>query len=421
MAGLGHIEARPRVAVAVSGGPDSLALTILADRWARARGGEVMALSVDHRLRRESGGELAQVHDWLSRRGIRHEIVVWDDPKPRAGIQAAARAARYRLLAAWCRAHGCLHLLAGHQREDQAETHLIRRRAGSGAAGLAGMSAVRQLDGVLLLRPLLGIARARLAAFLEAEGQPWLSDPSNRDPAYERSRLRADGARSAIPDLETVLADVAEYGRRRIADEHAVAALFARASALHPGGFARLDPAPLLAAPEPLAEAALAALAATIGGDGRPLRRARVARLLAALRAPVPAGRTLGGCRFLPWRGSILVCPEIAAAAPPITLAPGESRLWDCRIAAMLPADAAAPVQIGCLGRAGVAALNRCARDLDCPAVPPLIRASLPAAWDAGGLVCVPALGWRRADAVVPQLCFRALTPLVRAGFTVVC
>src|SRR5207237_5098138 len=189
---IGGFERHPFVAVAVSGGPDSLALTILADRWAREHGGRLIALTVDHRLRPESAEEVRIVSGWLAARGISHHVLVWTDTKPATGIQEAARAARYRLLAGWCREQGCLHLLTAHHREDQAETHLIRRRAGSSVDGLAGMSAVREMAGVRLVRPLLTVPKARLIALLEAERQPFLSDPSNRNPIFERARLRLD-------------------------------------------------------------------------------------------------------------------------------------------------------------------------------------------------------------------------------------
>src|SRR5579859_7234462 len=130
LSAIGGFEPRPFIAIAVSGGPDSLALTILADRWARERGGSAVALTVDHRLRPESAEEADTVGCWLAARGIAHTALVWDGPKPATGIQEAARAARYRLLAEWCAVEGCLHLLTAHQREDQAETHLIRQRAG---------------------------------------------------------------------------------------------------------------------------------------------------------------------------------------------------------------------------------------------------------------------------------------------------
>src|SRR5439155_7478782 len=133
-------------------------------------GGEAWALTVDHRLRPESAVEAQTVAEWLAPRAIPHEVLVWADKKPASGIQEAARAARYRLLAGWCRERGCLHLLTAHHREDQAETHLIRRRAGSGVDGLAGMSAVREMAGVRLVRPLLSVPKARLVALLAAEG-----------------------------------------------------------------------------------------------------------------------------------------------------------------------------------------------------------------------------------------------------------
>src|SRR5207248_7708151 len=104
------------IAVAVSGGPDSLALAILGQRWAKARGGSVVALSVDHRLRPESRAETRQVARWLRARAILHHILVWKrvGPRPEAGLQAAARTARYGLLADWCRKRGVLHLALAH-------------------------------------------------------------------------------------------------------------------------------------------------------------------------------------------------------------------------------------------------------------------------------------------------------------------
>src|SRR5579884_899348 len=287
--GLARFEARPFVAVATSGGPDSLALTILADRWARMRGGEIRALSVDHRLRPESATELRLLGAWLRRRGIRHEILVWTGGKPTTGVEEAARAARYALLAAWCRAQGCLHLLLAHHREDQIETYLIRRRANSGPLGLAGMSAIRELAPCRLLRPLLGFPRARLSALLAAERQPAIADPSNRDPAFARARLRAD-PRSAAED-ECLSAEIRAHGGMRRVREDARDRLLAGAVALHPAGFAMLDAELLSAAPETV-EAALAALVMTIGGGRYPPRRARVARLGEALAAGAARGRS---------------------------------------------------------------------------------------------------------------------------------
>jgi len=138
---LGPYEPALRLAVGVSGGPDSMALALLADAWARARGGRVLALIVDHGLRPASMGEATRVAGWLAARGLETRVLPWLGEKPERGIQAAARAARHALLEAACRDAGILHLLLAHQREDQAETVLLRRAAQSGADGLAAMAA----------------------------------------------------------------------------------------------------------------------------------------------------------------------------------------------------------------------------------------------------------------------------------------
>src|ERR1700735_4216205 len=159
---LGCFEPGPPLAVAVSGGADSLALTLLADRWARARNGRITALTVDHRLRPDSSTEAAWLGRTLEAQGIRHELLVWPGPYPSRGLQAAARAARYRLLGAWARSSGMLHLLPANHQDDQAEPLLLRLGRGSGLAGLAGMAPVVEDGHVRLLRPLLRVPGVRV-------------------------------------------------------------------------------------------------------------------------------------------------------------------------------------------------------------------------------------------------------------------
>jgi tRNA(Ile)-lysidine synthase len=416
LSGIGGFEPRPLIAVGVSGGPDSLALAMLAHRWAQARGGEAWALIVDHGLRPESAVEADTVGNWLVALGIPHAVLVWRDEKPVTGIQEAARAARYRLLAEWCAARGCLHLLTAHHREDQAETYAIRRRAGSGGDGLAGMTAVRELAGVRLVRPLLGVPKARLKAFLAAEGQQYLDDPSNRNPVFERSRLRLE---TRGEEIDAALAAVGANAAARIRREGGLAALLARAVSLHPAGFALID-LELIAAADGLGELALGRIASTLGGAAYPIRRERLARLRRAFREAPMRARTLGGCRFVPWRGRVLALREAARTAPPLSLTPGEAVLWDKRFAATLPATAPGPVSIGALGAEGVITLGHEPIDDGNP-LPRLAYPALPAVWDDNGLAAVPHLCWRRATTVcVPALTFRPLVSLSSAGFTVV-
>ncbi len=294
MARLGPFERAPHLAVAVSGGPDSLALTLLLAEWAHSRNGRVDALTVDHRLRAESTTEAEQVGRWLaSLPGVTHRILAWSGPKPDSGIQAAAREARYRLLSAYCRDHAILHLCVAHHRDDQAETHRLRAGHGSGTIGLAGMSAVRPLDGVRLLRPLLGVGKAELLALLAAREQPWISDPSNSNPAFERVRLRATA------EVETPAQDIAalhRLGLERQRLENAAASILAERLLVHPTGWAELA---LDAFPE-TASAGLAFgwVLQSLGGNDYPVSEERRLEALARIRAEAAADFTLGGCHL---------------------------------------------------------------------------------------------------------------------------
>ena len=201
------LKSAPALLLAVSGGPDSSALMLLAARWRAklARGPKLYAATVDHRLRPESRGEARAVGKLAKRLGIPHRTLPWTGRKPATGLQAAARAARYRLLARAARALGARHIVTGHTLDDQAETVLLRMARGSGLTGLCAMiretplaeraDAVRsgrrrKDDPLLIVRPLLEISKARLMATLDAGAITFADDPSNRDPRFTRARLR---------------------------------------------------------------------------------------------------------------------------------------------------------------------------------------------------------------------------------------
>jgi tRNA(Ile)-lysidine synthase len=416
MARLGPFESRPFLAVAVSGGADSLALLILAERWARERGGRVAALTVDHRLREAAAGEAASVARFCAARGIGHETLTLAAPRGGGNVEAAAREARYARLAAWCLARGSLHLLVAHHREDQAETVLLRLARGSGVDGLAAMAPVRELPECRLLRPLLGVPRARLRALLAAEGVTDRAvDPMNADPRFARARLRRAAAllESAGLSPERLAATAARLGDARAALEADVADLLARAVAIDPAGYAWLDPAPLARAPREIRLRALARVVTTVSGRRYP---PRYDRLLAAA-SGLTAARTLGGCRLVPRDGRILVCREAAAAAGPEALAPGRRVLWDGRFLVALAAGAPDGLTIGALGRE---TLPEPVRGL----VPAPARAALPALRDEAGVVAVPPLGFfaagQRSERLLAAFSFQPARTLASAGFTVV-
>jgi tRNA(Ile)-lysidine synthase len=186
----------PTLVLAVSGGPDSTALMLLAARWraSLARGPKLIAVTVDHGLRVESKKEARAVAKLARRLGVTHRIVRWTGKKPSTGLQQAARTARYKLLAAAAKRAGAPAIVTAHTLDDQAETMLIRLTRGSGLTGLAGMRRRRPMPEVrsdlTLVRPLLGTPKSRLIATLAAENIPFVEDPSNRDPRFTRARLR---------------------------------------------------------------------------------------------------------------------------------------------------------------------------------------------------------------------------------------
>lgn len=425
MAAFAPFERQPHLAVAVSGGGDSMALALLAQDWAQRRGGKITALTVDHGLRPEAAAEAAQVARWCAARGIDHEILRCVGlGAVRSGIQAAARAARYALLEAWCREHGVLHLLVAHQREDQAETVAIRNARGSALDGLAGMAAVSERAAVRLLRPLLPVARAALRQFLAARGQGWIEDPSNRNPAFTRVQIRDALGRAAAGSSQAYLAPTAaRLGRGRAAREAEDARRLARWATLDPWGFAWLDPA-AFNGPEALGMKALGALLATVGGTDYPPRRERLERLYAELAAGREGGRTLGGCLVARRRGRILICREPAAVAAPLAVAPGTAAYWDRRFQIELDAAAPAGLRLGALGTAAATILRaRPAAVLE--RIPAAARASLPALHDAKGVVAVPALGYfdenrKEATMAAYRIRFRPCRSLTGAGFTIV-
>ncbi len=179
--------------LAVSGGPDSTALLILAARWRAGlkRGPKLLAVTVDHGLRPESAREARAVKRMATRLGVRHRTLRWSGAKPATGLQEAARTARYRLLAAAAKAVGARHILVAHTSDDQAETVLIRLLHGSGLSGLAAMARETPLNGLTVVRPLLELPKTRLMATVEAVGTPFVDDPSNRDPRFLRVRVRS--------------------------------------------------------------------------------------------------------------------------------------------------------------------------------------------------------------------------------------
>ncbi|MDX1292136.1 MAG: tRNA lysidine(34) synthetase TilS [Hyphomonas sp.] len=311
------------VGIAVSGGSDSLALLVLAQDWAQRAGRELVAFTVDHRLRPEAADEARHVGRICAQRGIPHETLVWDAPVSK---QALARRARHGLMARALRQRGGNRLLLGHTADDQCETFLMRARQGSTWYGLAGMQAVSlspawpEGQGVLLARPLLSRSRAALQTVLKDRGIGWIEDPSNRNPVYERVRMRAllqdqAGLKSRILACQDRLQAL------RTLEERLIGRWMASNVTQDAAGGFRLDVSGL---PPQRLERALGLMLQIAGGREVPPRRDAVEPLAARLMADAPfQGATLGGVLVYRRQGQVILSaePGIAGAAADPALA----------------------------------------------------------------------------------------------------
>ena len=296
------VAAGERIAVATSGGPDSLALLSLADA---AFPGRVTALTVDHRLRSEAAAEAASVAAQCAARGLPHVTLVREGGDFTSNIQARARAARYALM-------GYGLLLTAHHADDQAETLLMRLNRASGSYGLAAIRPARRLQpGVMLVRPLLAVRKADLAALAAADAWQQVDDPTNRDPRHDRTAMRAFLAATPALAVTALAASAAHLAAD--AEALAWAADLAWAGRVQEAdGRLLVDAGGLPAA---LVQRLLASAVETLAG--RPARGSEIARLAARLGAG--ATGTLAGIVARPgtiWQLSVTRPPQTGGKKP---------------------------------------------------------------------------------------------------------
>lgn len=435
----------PLLVLAVSGGVDSMALMhVVAESLAKPKRAHVLVATVDHALRPESADEARFVADEAHKLGLRHVTLVWQGAKPATGIQEAARAARYQLLADACRDQRATdtRLVTAHTLDDQAETVLMRLARGSGIEGLSGMSSADVLpvgsDGhsgtpaIGLRRPLLRIAKARLIATLRARGLAWREDPSNENPAFERVRIRK--AMPLLAELGLTAEAIARSASRIAVARDAVrdATLCALGDAtlvrVDPLGFVDLDrdlwSFGARGLPEAVQLRVLAAVIACVGGLQRLLSLhslEAVAREVFVHRSPTaaPFAATLGLTKLTWMKSGLRVQREAGRnPPPPMTLVPGQKGIWDNRFDVMVNAEAGRALQVRPLAREGLQWLRTEGH------VPPDVTVdvlqTVPGLWDGPTLVAAPPLAqwWiRYADAAAAAPHREALDRLGEAHF----
>lgn len=365
------------LALAVSGGSDSIALMHLAAAWPRHP--PLSVLTVDHGLRAEAAAEAQAVAQAAAELGLAHVTLRWQGEKPASGLQAAARQARYDLMCDWCRGNGATALLTAHTLDDQAETVLMRLSRTTSIDSLGGIPPHGAWQGVAIFRPLLGQRRQALRDWLAARGVTWTDDPSNDDPRFERVRIRRK-----LPQLTAAgitaerLAGLADVWRALSGEVWALAERWiATHVEVHREAYASLPLAPFSALPELAQSRVLGLLIARFGGGTRP----EPAELDHLRRSLAAAGdrRTLGGAAIVRRKAALLVGREAGRMVRQDLVMPerGEAD-WDGRFRLAAPPGSV------------VRAAGKVPELARAPHVPAFVWASLPA-------VRVPSGAWSLA------------------------
>lgn len=364
-------DSRAPLAVALSGGSDSLALALMAAAWAERHRRRLLVLTVDHGLRPESAGWTKICAGHARRLGADFQALSWRGDKPLTGLPAAARAARHALLADAARQAGASVILMGHTADDLAESAAMRAAGATtpDAREWSPSPAWPQGRGVFLLRPLLDQRRAALRDWLAARGETWIEDPANSDLRFARARARAAGA--PPPPPAPPAPDLRDLGHATVEGID--------------GGLT-LPRLALRSATPDAARAFAAACALSAAGTSRPPRGDRLARLTDQLRGMTPVVATLAGARIeaddepLAWRREP---GEFRRGHRPILrLAPGETAVWDGRFE--ITADRA--LEIAPLDGRTASLAEPSARALR--QVGASARGALPTLETANGLVC---------------------------------
>lgn len=342
---LNVLNAMRHVALAVSGGSDSMALLRLVAAWSTSRVDppRLSVLTVDHGLRDESASDARQVAAWTRDLGLPHHTLMWTGAKPRTGLQSKARKARYDLMVAWCRANDADAILTGHTRDDQAETVLMRLARTKSPASLSGIPAVGQWDGVVLVRPLLALGRQSLRDQLQTIGQAWIDDPSNVDPRFERVRIRRQLAAQVPREISAGrLAHLSVIATR-------VDGLLDRCAGQWINFWLREDDAGVCFAPLAsldglpplLQQRILAGIVGHYGGGALKPEAAELARLCSWLFEGTTARCTLGGAVVGKRKSTFWVTRETARIdSRPVVLENGHEIIWDGRFAITGPGGA---------------------------------------------------------------------------------
>lgn len=375
-----------------------MALLLLTSVWARATNSIIVALTVNHNLRAEAASEAKQVAKWCAARNIEHHTLNWlHEQPPTTAIQSSAREARYLLMSNWCKDKAIKYLLTAHHQGDQAETLFFRLARGSGLLGLAAILPVSNKNGITLLRPLLTTSKTRLIATLQQHGQEWIEDPSNQNPQYTRVAIRKQLENIIASDsdfLERITTLTRKLQHFRAGVENYIKNELAENAIISPLGYAVIN------LKNPISAEAFSYLLQIISGNEYPPRSEKLARFYTQIyenkntNSPLKKRSFFGLIFELAADNSLLIYREEKAIQPAISIAAGNSVMWDKRF--LLASNTQLTARA--LGTDGIKLINSQAAHLLNQLIKSGIKKSvlktLPSFWHLEELVTVPHIGY---------------------------
>ncbi len=388
-----------KIGLAISGGPDSMALAHLMHAWAKKHGVQVHGFHVDHQLRPSSSLEAASVVQWLAEMDISCDVLVWHHGDLRRKTQAHARQARHVLIAELAKKKGITQVFLGHHLNDQIETFLLRLECGSGVSGLSGMQSVAHMQNLTLLRPLLTVPKKKLQEAVIQKKLPFIDDPSNHNEEFARVRMRklAHVMQEYGFDPGRLGRTVSKISETNAAMSYMMHEVIDRHATYHDAGYISVAATPLDLLPKALVLRVLDGIIRGMSGQLYPVRYQRLARCYDKLiKGDTLAATTLGHCYIKKRRKTFLFCREAHYVEKEITLrTPGQYR-WDERFWVDLLDTYEVPsgITVGPLGYEGWKQISTyCRSDL-----PSYIVYTLPAIWLHNRVIAQPHLGFGRVE-----------------------
>ena len=405
-------EINPKIAVAVSGGSDSLALVLLAKNWTRIYGGSVIGVTVDHSLRDNSYKEALVVKRQLKKLKIQHEIIKYRGPKPKSKIQELARNYRYKLLANFCEKNNIFHLLVGHHSLDQKETCLMRSWRDSGFIGMAGMSAIREFNCFRLLRPILNLDPNDLKKYLLANKISWIEDESNKNNLFFRVK-----ARNYLSENNWKVDKL--VAKKRINFEKLMSKYFALNAEVNQLGFVKFNFNQFVKLKKEFREQILSRSIITVAGLEYPPSLKGLKRISDHF-AKSFTSKTLGGCLIIKKSNNLFFIREIRNIEPKKIEIDNELMIWDRRFKIKMTKNYGKQLKLRRLGRKGFDQVTNAGYYNHQSDIPKEALLSLPALWEKDRVISIPNLGvslYRDLDFTANFSPIQSLSP---PGFAVV-